>query len=134
MNLSEYNTLFGKKKPHKKREHPEDDLQEACIKWFDYQYPSLSSMMFHVPNGGNRNAMEGARLKKQGVRPGVSDLILLIPRGQFHSCCIELKSKTGTSSKSQKAWAKECVKYGNDYNICDNIEDFKFLIDEYLKS
>ena len=30
---------------------------------------------WHTPNGGKRNAVEAARFKAMGVRPGVSDLV-----------------------------------------------------------
>ena len=30
----------------------------------------------HVPNGGNRNVVTGAKLKKQGVKPGVPDVLI----------------------------------------------------------
>ena len=60
-------------------EHKEDDLQMACVRWFDLQFSVLSWALFHVPNGGFRNRHEAARFKAMGVRSGVPDLLLLIP-------------------------------------------------------
>lgn len=34
---------------------------------------------FHVPNEGRRSVTTGRRLLKQGMRPGVSDVILAVP-------------------------------------------------------
>ena len=35
-------------------------------------------------------AVTGARLKAEGVVAGVSDLLLLVPRGKYHGLCIEM--------------------------------------------
>ena len=44
--------------------------QEVIIQWADLHGLPL----FHIPNGGKRNAAEAAHLKRQGVRAGVPDL------------------------------------------------------------
>jgi hypothetical protein len=112
--------------------HLEDDLQAACITWFDYQYPKLKNLLFHVPNGGHRNIREAYRLKKQGVRPGVSDLILLIPKGNFHGMCIEIKSEKGKLSDNQKEWLESVQNNGYLTIVCFNFNSFKCYIDAYL--
>jgi len=56
-------------------------------------------IIFAVPNGGARDAREGANLKVQGVLAGVPDLIMLIPLGV--TCLIEMKARDGTISKPQ---------------------------------
>lgn len=51
----------------------EADEQKKLFRWADFmktEYPELD-MMFHIPNGGSRNKLEAANLKKQGVRAGV---------------------------------------------------------------
>lgn len=50
-------------------EHAE---QVAFVKWFRLQYPKV--MIFAIPNGGARHAIVGAKLKAEGVLPGVPDL------------------------------------------------------------
>ena len=57
----------------------EHRLQCTCVRWFGYQYPELSALLFAVPNGGRRDPVTGARLKAEGVVAGVSDLILFLP-------------------------------------------------------
>ena len=47
-------------------------------------------MWFHCPNGEVRDKRTAAKLKAMGVRPGVSDFILIAPpNGCVH--CLELK-------------------------------------------
>ena len=59
----------------------EAGLQSSCIEWFNLQFPKLKLLLFAVPNGGRRNKIEAANLKRQGVRAGVADLILLFQKG-----------------------------------------------------
>lgn len=69
----------------------------------------------HVPNGGNRNPITGAKLKRQGVKPGVPDVLIfdsLVKRfynGAYRAkgVAIELKKTNGVPSdvrNSQQNW------------------------------
>ena len=86
--------------------HIEEDIQMACVKWFDYTYPKLSKLLHHSPNGGKRNVREAARFKRMGVRAGFPDLILLYPVKMFNCLCIEMKSDKGTQTINQMEWAE----------------------------
>ena len=79
----------------------------------------------HVPNGGNRNAITGAKLKRQGVKPGVPDVLIFLPKSGI---AIELKRSNGVPSDvrdTQKKWLTELesrdwltkVAYGADEAI-----------------
>lgn len=70
--------------------HYEDS--ESMALWQRAQLnPILREYLIHIPNGGKRNPREGARMKRMGVRAGVSDYHLPVPRGKYHSLWIELK-------------------------------------------
>lgn len=66
-------------------------------------YPELA-LLFHIPNGGSRDPREAAHMKEQGVKPGVPDLCLPVPRGRYHGLYIEMKTPTGRTSKDQEWW------------------------------
>lgn len=68
-----------------------------------------------------------------GVFHGVSDTILLIPRGGFHALLIEYKDEKGRQSEYQKAWQKLVEGQGYKYCICRSLEQFKSIINEYLE-
>jgi hypothetical protein len=63
---------------------------------------------FHVPNGGSRNAIEAAKLKKMGVKAGLPDIFILDPPPkcpEFKGAVIELKRKdAGRVSPAQLDW------------------------------
>ena len=67
-------------------------------KWNDLP-EEFQPIVFAVPNGGARDAREGANLKVQGVLAGVPDLVILFPLGI--TCMIEMKAKEGSVSKAQ---------------------------------
>src|SRR5262245_31747951 len=58
-------------------------------------------LWFHPANGELRDTPTGRRLKRMGVKPGVSDIILFGPGG--HICALELKAPGGRPTVSQIA-------------------------------
>jgi hypothetical protein len=84
-----------------KKENPtEYDEQVKLAQYLDMK----GYLWCHVPNGGNRNAITGAKLKRQGVKKGVPDVLIFISNGGI---AIELKRKNGKPSDvrdSQKKW------------------------------
>lgn len=60
----------------------------------------------HIPNGGSRGsdsksrAIRGARLKAEGVKPGVHDIFWPYPCGQYAGLYIEMKAPKEKPKKS----------------------------------
>ena len=114
------------------RNKEEEHLQINCISWFDYQYPKLQKLLFAVPNGGSRNKIEAKNLKKQGVRAGVSDLVLLYHTTQYPFLAIEFKAKKGVQSKEQKEFQKSVESVGGLYVLIRSFDEFQQLIVSYM--
>lgn len=115
------------------RNKEEERLQVSCVNWFDYQYPQFRQLLFAVPNGGSRNKIEAANLKKQGVRAGVSDMILLKNGLYFDYLCIEFKTKTGKQSPDQIHFQKLIDGERNGmYYLVRTFEEFKDIIERHL--
>ncbi len=67
--------------------------QMAAINWcntWSIKHPELR-LMFHITNGGKRNKLEADNLKRKGVKAGVLDLFLPVPRSCYNGLFIELK-------------------------------------------
>lgn len=114
--------------------HTESKIQIICVNWFHYQYASISSLFFSVPNGGKRNLTEAKILKAEGTKAGVSDLLLLYPNESFTFLAIEMKTITGKQNPNQKKWQNEIEKLGAKYAICRSVEDFQKETNNYLKN
>ena len=124
------NSKITRRKPR----HLESQLQQGCVKLFRCKYPQYRLLLFAVPNGGHRNATEAKIMQAEGVTPGVSDLLLLVPRGQYHGLCIEMKTMSNKSDQTsdQWAWQKEVESQGYKYIVCRNSEVFEKEIDNYM--
>lgn len=80
-----------------KRKREEASLQVRLMDYLGWTLPA-NAFAFHCPNGGSRNPIEAANLKRQGVKAGVPDIVI-IHDGKVLG--LELKSATGTLSASQ---------------------------------
>ena len=59
----------------------ESQEQKSLFKWWRvYSRHAPHLVMYHIPNGGRRDAITGARLKAEGVVAGVPDIFLAVPR------------------------------------------------------
>lgn len=103
-----------KPKIKKKRSSGESQHQIAFFNWIKMQsvkYPELN-FVFHIPNGKQRHVIVATQLKREGVRKGVPDLMLLVPKGNFHGFVAELKFGHGRTSDEQEIWFNFLRKQG----------------------
>lgn len=117
------------------RQHLEDDEQALVIQWarmHEFKYPALR-YLFHVPNGGKRDAREAARLQAQGVIAGVADLVLPYPSREYHGLFIELKAEGGKLSENQRAFLQAMVSRGYCAQVAVGSKAAIELIEWYLQ-
>jgi hypothetical protein len=84
-------------------------------KYAEY-YPFLNNI-FHIPNGGWRAPREATILKAMGVEPGVPDIFVAVPKGQYAGLWIEFKSIKGFHRPEQKIWENNLVAVGYKVEI-----------------
>lgn len=111
------------------------------------QYPALK-WLFHVNNGdrspGKAGIIRGGRAKAMGVKRGVPDICLPVPkrpmtngRDPMHSpsyngLFIELKVKTGTVSTEQKEWLNHLNESGYCAKVCWSWQEARDLLIWYI--
>lgn len=129
----------------------EDAMQIAVANYIRCQYPKV--FWFHCPNGGKRNKIEAAKLKKMGVRRGVPDVLIfqtaffpdviniydhevikkVVKSNKYYGLAIELKVKPNNPTKEQ--W--ECLEKFEELDfktaVCYSFDEAQKIIDEYLK-
>lgn len=122
----------------------EHNIQAACVRWFNLQWPEYRGLLFAVPNGGARSKATAGKLKAEGVVPGVADLILLVPRcvkahddegwyNTIHALCIEMKTAKGRQSPEQKEWQARVEGEGYRYRVCHSLDEFMDVVNGYLR-
>lgn len=107
-----------------KKQSIEEGIQRVVIEMRDLWAPQIPrlGLLFHIPNGGQRNAGEAGRLKAMGVLPGMPDLCLPVRTQKFGALYIELKKPGGKLSKAQEERIPRLREAGNDVQVCDSIE------------
>lgn len=118
-----------------RRSSPEMRLQAKCFQMAWNDFPVTRRLLFHVANEldfSGDNGRKGALRRSEGIVRGVSDLILLIPRGKYHGLMIEMKTETGSQSEYQMLWQGLVEAQGYRYEVIRNQDDFRALLVEYL--
>ena len=114
----------------------EEQEQAAVMEWamlMEKQAPELA-LLYHCPNGADRHPAVAAKLKKQGVKPGVPDLFLPVARGTAHGLYIEMKrQKGGRVSEDQKAWMDALTQQGYVCVVARGAEEACDVIWRYLQ-
>jgi len=110
--------------------------QATIMKWsrqpdIRSKWPELA-LLYHIPNGGTRDAIEGRHLKQQGVKRGVPDLCLPVARGAYHALYVELKTDTGRATAEQKWWGERLKDQGNMWQVCHGWEAAVATLEWYL--
>ncbi len=115
---------------------PEHLEQVALMQWASLptslkRYPELE-LLHAVPNGGHRFISVAKAMKAEGVKAGVPDLDLPVPRGPFIGLRIELKAKGGKESPPQRWWRERLTAHGHRALVCVGWEEAKRAIETYL--
>lgn len=116
------------------RKRSEATEQERLISWASWQqnrFPELK-LLFHIPNGGSRNTLEAANLKRQGVKAGVPDLFLPVAKGTYHGLFIEMKWGKNTVTDKQDEWLHDLTVQGYKAAVCYGADEAIEIITNYL--
>lgn len=124
------------------REHP---IQVAIKQYLDVALPP-GAIYFAVPNGGHlvakerkskagktfRLSLAAIKLKREGMKNGVADLIVIDPRpGGPCVIGLEVKTERGVLSADQKAWRHSFEDTGARYAIVRSMEDAAAALTEF---
>lgn len=109
--------------------------QSALFCWAGlnlWRFPVLR-WLHAIPNGGSRGddaksrAIRGGQMKAEGVKTGVADVFLPIPKGGYHGLYIEMKkpnqrpvkkTSKGGLSDEQILFAEFCYEHGYGWKVC----------------
>jgi len=108
---------------------PEQELQQQVARYLKAAAPHLE--WFHVPNSsGNRGAKLGGILKSMGVKPGVPDLVFILPTGR--AGFIELKAGTGKLTESQKDFRDRVTETGAFWAEARSVAEVEDILHRWL--
>lgn len=95
-------------------------------------FPEIT-LLHAIPNGDWRGFGTGLKLKAQGVLPGIPDLFLPVPRGDFHGLYLELKKARGSVKPDQWAIMAALHSQGFQVRLTNHLGTALQIISDYLK-
>ena len=111
----------------------ESTEQQDFVGWVKHLHPGI--MVFAIPNGGARDKRTAARLKLEGVLPGVPDLMIPEPRRHWHGLFIEMKRQgagPGAESADQRQVRHDLMERGYCVRVCAGRYDAYAVFCAYL--
>ncbi|MFC1879813.1 VRR-NUC domain-containing protein [Chloroflexota bacterium] len=124
-------------------EHSE---QVAIFQWAELQKGAMPelALLFAIPNGaklpwrrnkrGKRYSPEATRLKAEGLKSGVPDICLPVPRAGWHGLFIELKVGKNKPTTEQETWLDRLFEQGYCAVVCYGSDDAINFITRYLEA
>ena len=119
----------------------ESASQQAVIRWWKLYHREAGipeRLLFAVPLQAGRTARNGARMKAEGARAGCLDLWLVVPRGGFTGCAIEMKrapvhggNRKGYLSDEQTAFISDLQDNGWQVCVCYSTDEAVTAISDY---
>lgn len=114
--------------------HSEHDEQVALFKWAAHMsalHPELG-LLFAIPNGGKRDKLIALQMQREGVKPGVPDVCLPVPRKGWHGLFIELKFGANRPTEYQLEWLERLAEQGYLAVVCYGWAEATEVIQDYL--
>ncbi len=137
-----------------KNNNEESRMQKALVSWWSTackRYAIAEELLFAIPNGMafggkevwevKRSNIRGKNAKEEGLRPGIPDLMLAVPKEffdgghllYFHALFLEMKTATGVTSPLQRLIHSLLETRGYKVVICRSTAEAQKAIEEYLK-
>ena len=122
----------------KKRQHIEDDHQEALIKWFNLQYPK--ELMYCIPNQLIRSCQQAIIMAKRGLISGMPDVVVAKAKAPWHSLYIELKQPSlknvprGGVSDAQQRVIRHLLSRRFKVLVCYGWDEAREAIKAYMEN
>ncbi len=88
--------------------------QASLFRWAAFvaasRWPELH-LMYAIPNGAYLvdGPRQGQQLKETGLKPGVLDICLPVPRGGYHGLYVEMKRRHGGRVSEDQTWWIEAL-------------------------
>ena len=115
----------------------ESEEQTKLFQWAEVAahlcgYEGLE-LMFRIPNEGKRTPYTGGKLKNEGLRTGVSDVCLPVPRGKYHGLFFEMKYGNNKLTTEQRNFLRGVKKQGYATGLCYSADEAISLITKYYQ-
>jgi hypothetical protein len=109
---------------------PEYHLQCQVVSWIELQHPKV---VFCATLGGvHQTILQGNRLKKQGYRKGIPDLLIFDQNLMHVGLALEFKAGKNKPSEHQKEWHIKLNERGWQVHTVWDFDSAVKIINHYL--
>ncbi|HIH9386906.1 TPA: VRR-NUC domain-containing protein [Yersinia enterocolitica] len=122
-------------KVRKVNHQAETEEQAALIAWADKTVIDgicIGDYLIHIPNEGKCGPKAARDAKRLGLRKGVPDLFLALPRGGYAGLWIEMKADKGVLMGEQAEWISRLTIEGYAAKVCYGFKRTQAQIQYYL--
>lgn len=122
-------------KVRKVNHQAETEEQAALIEWADKTVIDgicIGDYLIHIPNEGKRGPKAARDAKRLGLRKGIPDLFLALPRGGYAGLWIEMKADKGVLMGEQAEWISRLTIAGYAAKVCYGFKRTQAQIQYYL--
>lgn len=114
----------------------EHNEQVVFVQYLERVYPAVR--FFAVPNAGQRHPAVAAKMKAEGMSPGVPDMVIPTARGGYFGLYIEMKKQQRkgwpkpTTRGNQQDWILYLYSEGYKAVVCYGAGEAITAIDAYM--
>lgn len=112
----------------------ESQEQRAFIqecRWLANSIPEYG-LVYKIPNEGKRTKSYAAKMKAEGLEPGVPDVFCAIMRLRYGGLYFEFKSEKGKLSKEQEKWIRKLRESGYLVFIVKTAKEAMTILRNYI--
>jgi hypothetical protein len=114
--------------------HPsEHHIQKAWFKWLALAYPNAWNVTWATPNAARRSPQMAAMMKAEGLRSGVPDVFMAMPRGEYHGLFLEFKSHTGRLTENQTVYVINLRSMGYQVEVVRSFDEARLIVVKYME-
>lgn len=109
----------------------ERDDQDALFRWAAWKANARPeyALLYAIPNGQYR---PGQR-PEPGMKRGVPDVCLPVPRGEWHGLYVELKHGRNTTTKAQDWWLAQLAAQGYRVAVARGFDEAVRMVEGYVE-
>jgi len=91
-------------------------------------------MAYAIPNAAKRGPALAAIMKAEGMKAGVPDVCIPVPRNGHHGLYIEMKRSDGGAgpTEEQACWIRGLSAHGYRAEVCKGFESARRVVVDYL--
>ena len=113
-----------------------EDTEQICLmRWARASSAAMPElkMLVHIANERKCTPAQGQRLREMGVRKGMPDLFLFVPRGSYHGLAVEMKrTRGGVVSDEQREMLAALEAMGYAASVARGWEQASDIISDYI--